>query len=120
MIPQSKPLSAGEILGCTAPTVASRRRRRRRTDRCRMEEEEEDVLVYLGDGRFHLEAAMIANPGLRAFRWGEPATAGLPDSVIQQEPDLNKQRCLEQLHVGEGWERAGRGGGGLRPFGTSW
>ncbi|XP_014248416.1 2-(3-amino-3-carboxypropyl)histidine synthase subunit 1 [Cimex lectularius] len=51
-IPQSKPLSRGEILGCTAPTVR-----------------DVDVLIYLGDGRFHLEAAMIANPNLRAFRY---------------------------------------------------
>jgi 2-(3-amino-3-carboxypropyl)histidine synthase len=50
-IPQSKPLSPGEILGCTAPVM-----------------EEADVLVYLGDGRFHLEAAMIANSSLRAYR----------------------------------------------------
>ncbi|XP_066589414.1 2-(3-amino-3-carboxypropyl)histidine synthase subunit 1 isoform X2 [Prorops nasuta] len=51
-LPQSKPLSPGEILGCTAPRV-----------RCA------DAIVYLGDGRFHLEAAMIANPKLRAFRY---------------------------------------------------
>lgn len=50
-VPQSKPLSPGEILGCTAPTVA-----------------DVDCVIYLGDGRFHLEAAMIANPMLRAYR----------------------------------------------------
>ncbi|XP_043795789.1 2-(3-amino-3-carboxypropyl)histidine synthase subunit 1 [Apis laboriosa] len=50
--PQSKPLSPGEILGCTAPQI-----------RCA------DVVIYIGDGRFHLEAAMIANPKLRAFRY---------------------------------------------------
>lgn len=50
-IPQSKPLSPGEILGCTAPTVS-----------------DVDIILYLGDGRFHLEAAMIANPTLRAYR----------------------------------------------------
>ena len=27
-------------------------------------------MVYLGDGRFHLESAMIANPKLRAYRYG--------------------------------------------------
>jgi 2-(3-amino-3-carboxypropyl)histidine synthase len=27
-----------------------------------------DVFIYLGDGRFHLEAAMIANPKLKAYR----------------------------------------------------
>ena len=56
-VPQSKPLSAGEVLGCTAPTVTSA-----------ASSDKDAVLVYLGDGRFHLEAAMIANPKLKAFR----------------------------------------------------
>ncbi|KAF5287269.1 hypothetical protein FQR65_LT02142 [Abscondita terminalis] len=51
-IPQFKPLSPGEILGCTAPTI-----------------ECVDAIIYLGDGRFHLEAAMIANPNIKAFRY---------------------------------------------------
>lgn len=51
-IPQSRPLSAGEILGCTSPII-----------------KDVNVLIYLGDGRFHLESAMIANPSLRAFRY---------------------------------------------------
>jgi 2-(3-amino-3-carboxypropyl)histidine synthase len=50
-VPQAKPLSPGEILGCTSPQIAN-----------------SDILLYLGDGRFHLESAMIANPKLRAFR----------------------------------------------------
>lgn len=52
VIPQSKPLSPGEILGCTAPRIADER-----------------VLIYLGDGRFHLEAAMISNPSLDAYKY---------------------------------------------------
>jgi len=52
IIPQYKPLSPGEILGCTAPVVSNA-----------------DCLIYLGDGRFHLEAAMIANPSLEAYRY---------------------------------------------------
>lgn len=51
-IPQSRPLSPGEILGCTAPVI-----------KCA------EVVVYLGDGRFHLEAAMIANPKLEAYKY---------------------------------------------------
>nr|GAT53922.1 predicted protein [Mycena chlorophos] len=51
-IPRSKPLSPGEILGCTAPRVG-----------------DVDALVYLGDGRFHLESIMIANPSVPAFRY---------------------------------------------------
>nr|NVI71052.1 putative diphthamide biosynthesis protein 1 [Cucujiformia] len=51
-LPQSKPLSAGEILGCTAPVVPCT-----------------DVIIYLGDGRFHLEAIMIANPKVQSYRY---------------------------------------------------
>ncbi|TFK92203.1 Diphthamide synthesis [Polyporus arcularius HHB13444] len=51
-IPRSKPLSPGEILGCTAPQL-----------------NDVDALLYLGDGRFHLESIMIANPTIPAFRY---------------------------------------------------
>lgn len=51
-VPQTKPLSPGEILGCTAPRLP-----------------EGFSLIYLGDGRFHLEAAMIANPLVEAFKY---------------------------------------------------
>lgn len=51
-IPRSKPLSPGEILGCTAPRL-----------------DNTDALIYLGDGRFHLESIMIANPSVPAFRY---------------------------------------------------
>ncbi|KIV97991.1 diphthamide biosynthesis protein 1 [Exophiala mesophila] len=55
VVPQVMPLSKGEVLGCTAPKITPR--------------EKVDLLLYLGDGRFHLEAAMIANPDLPAYRY---------------------------------------------------
>lgn len=51
-VPQSKPLSPGEILGCTSPRLNPH-----------------TSLIYLGDGRFHLEAAMIANPAVEAYKY---------------------------------------------------
>lgn len=57
LIPQSKPLSAGEVLGCTAPKVS------------RFDDHKDAVLVFVADGRFHLEAFMIANPKIKAFRY---------------------------------------------------
>ncbi|XP_044487741.1 2-(3-amino-3-carboxypropyl)histidine synthase subunit 1 [Mangifera indica] len=59
MIPQSKPLSAGEVLGCTAPKVSFPE----------WESELECIVVFIADGRFHLEAFMIANPRIKAFRY---------------------------------------------------
>ncbi|KAJ4845641.1 hypothetical protein Tsubulata_014790 [Turnera subulata] len=75
LIPQSKPLSSGEVLGCTAPKLAV----------SALEEEEERVLVFVADGRFHLEAFMIANPGIRTFRY---------------DPFLGKLFLEEYDHVG--------------------
>ncbi|KAL5068137.1 hypothetical protein RYX36_019024, partial [Vicia faba] len=42
LIPQSKPLSAGEVLGCTAPRVG-----KKMLEDC---DEEESVLVFVSDG----------------------------------------------------------------------
>lgn len=52
--PQIKPLSKGEVLGCTSQ---------------RLEKDQIDAMVYVGDGRFHLESAMIHNPEIPAFRY---------------------------------------------------
>ncbi len=52
-IPQAKPLSGGELLGCTSPTLSS----------------DVDAIVYVADGRFHLESIMIANPGIPAYKY---------------------------------------------------
>lgn len=46
-VPQVKPLSRGETLGCTAPYIR-----------------DADALVFVADGRFHMEAAMIRNPSV--------------------------------------------------------
>lgn len=54
LIPQITPLSKGEILGCTSPQLAK---------------DTVDLILYLGDGRFHLESAMIHNPQLPAYRY---------------------------------------------------
>jgi diphthamide biosynthesis enzyme Dph1/Dph2-like protein len=52
-IPQAKPLSQGEILGCTSPVLPG----------------PTTHLLYFGDGRFHLESAMIHNPSIPAYRY---------------------------------------------------
>ncbi|AET38801.1 2-(3-amino-3-carboxypropyl)histidine synthase Ecym_3310 [Eremothecium cymbalariae DBVPG len=52
--PQIKPLSKGEVLGCTSE---------------RLDKNQFDAIVYVGDGRFHLESAMIHNPEISAFRY---------------------------------------------------
>ncbi|PWY99628.1 hypothetical protein BCV70DRAFT_200557 [Testicularia cyperi] len=53
-VPQVKPLSPGEILGCTSP---------------KLDKDQIDAIIYIGDGRFHLESIMIGNPRIPAFRY---------------------------------------------------
>jgi 2-(3-amino-3-carboxypropyl)histidine synthase len=67
MIPQSAPLSRGEILGCTAPSLNAKNVSE--STKSGLSQPEVDALLYVGDGRFHLEAAMIANPTLPAYRY---------------------------------------------------
>ena len=54
MIPQCKPLSPGETLGCTSPVIP--------TEHC-------ESVIFISDGRFHLESAMIQNPLIQFYRY---------------------------------------------------
>lgn len=51
ILPQTKPLSPGEILGCTSPVLP-----------------ESYAILYIGDGRFHIESIMIHNPDAAAYK----------------------------------------------------
>ncbi|KAL6855269.1 Diphthamide biosynthesis protein 1 [Amphichorda felina] len=55
LVPQIAPLSKGEILGCTSPRLR--------------DDDAVDLILYLGDGRFHLESIMIHNPAIPAYRY---------------------------------------------------
>ena len=54
LVPQEKPRCAGETLGCTSPVL---------------DLDVSDTVVYLCDGRFHMEAVMIANPKHKYFQY---------------------------------------------------
>ncbi|GBP70064.1 2-(3-amino-3-carboxypropyl)histidine synthase subunit 1 [Eumeta japonica] len=75
-----KPLSPGEILGCTAPKVDC------------------DALVYLGDGRFHLESIMIANPTVRAYKY-DPYEKKF--TVEEYEHKLMQENRYNQIKIAE-------------------
>ncbi|KAJ3117084.1 Diphthamide biosynthesis protein 1 [Phlyctochytrium bullatum] len=73
VVPQAKPLSPGELLGCTAPDLSkvvkeALKKTPAATDDT-VEKDVDPILIYLGDGRFHLESVMIANPLLKAYRY---------------------------------------------------
>jgi len=63
-IPQIMPLSKGEILGCTAPKLSGPTPSFKLT-----ETQPVDAVIYIGDGRFHLESVMIQNPDIPAYRY---------------------------------------------------
>eukprot|EP00956_Cyclotella_meneghiniana_P036191 scaffold122748_cov22-Cyclotella_meneghiniana.AAC.1 len=98
IVPQAKPLSPGEVLGCTAPSglatlnwgeamMSPKEKRelaKKNKTKTNQESNQDDstndtatsstttterVMIFLADGRFHLEAAMISNPTLRALRY---------------------------------------------------
>ncbi|AFM98622.1 diphthamide synthase subunit [Encephalitozoon hellem] len=52
ILPQVRPLSSGEVLGCTSPRI-----------------EGVSAVISVGDGRFHLEGAMIRNPHLKFYKY---------------------------------------------------
>ncbi len=88
LVPQITPLSKGEILGCTSP---------------RLSDDQADLILYLGDGRFHLESAMIHNPTLPAYRY-DPYSRKLTRETYEHEElhDLRRQ-AIESAKKAKKW-----------------
>jgi 2-(3-amino-3-carboxypropyl)histidine synthase len=66
-LPQTKPRSKGEVLGCTSPLIAA-----------------EGTVVFIGDGRFHIESCMIRNPHLTFLQY-DPFKQQLTEEVYKTE-----------------------------------
>ena len=58
-IPQIKPLSPGEVLGCTSPKLDAHG-------------EGAAIVCFVADGRFHLESTLISNPHVQTFYRYDP------------------------------------------------
>ena len=89
LVPQIMPLSKGEILGCTSPRMSA--------------ESNVDLVLYLGDGRFHLESAMIHNPLIPAYRY-DPYSRKLTRETYDHEEmyDLRRQ-AITQAKKAKKW-----------------
>ncbi|WPK23292.1 hypothetical protein PUMCH_000527 [Australozyma saopauloensis] len=70
--PQTMPLSKGEVLGCTSARL----------------DKTLNAMIYIGDGRFHLESAMIHNPEIPAFRY-DPYSRKLTRERYDQQQMVN-------------------------------
>ena len=88
LIPQSAPLSKGEILGCTSP---------------RLTDDAADMILYLGDGRFHLESAMIHNPSLPAYRYDPYSRKLTRESYDHQEMQDLRKDAIRQAKGAKRW-----------------
>jgi 2-(3-amino-3-carboxypropyl)histidine synthase len=66
-IPQTKPRSGGEVLGCTSPVIGDK-----------------GSVVFISDGRFHIESAMIKNPKLKFFQYN-PYSMKLTEESYEHE-----------------------------------
>lgn len=86
-VPQSRPLSPGEVLGCTAPVV----------------EGHHDAIVFVADGRFHLEALMIANPSIPAYRYDPYGRVLTVERYDQEGMREARKKAVQQAQHAELW-----------------
>ena len=70
-IPQAKPLSPGEVLGCTSPVLAG--------------DKANAVVLFVADGRFHLESTLISNPQIPLFYRYDPYAKALTDESYDHD-----------------------------------
>ena len=92
-IPQEKPRCKGETLGCTSAILECN--------------EIKNTVVFLADGRFHMEGAMIANPKIIFYKYN-PYEKILSlekyafDALIKRRNDEIQKNKLEDhnIHVG--------------------
>ncbi|XP_072834812.2 LOW QUALITY PROTEIN: 2-(3-amino-3-carboxypropyl)histidine synthase subunit 1 [Pogona vitticeps] len=85
--PQCKPLSPGEILGCTSPRLAR----------------DTDAIIYLGDGRFHLESIMIANPGVPAYRYDPYSKVFSQEEYAHARMQASRKEAIRQAARASKW-----------------
>merc|ERR1719414_983527 len=80
IVPQVKPLGLGETLGCTSPVV-----------------DEADAVVFVCDGRFHLESAMIQNPSVPGgfYRYDPAALTLTRESFAHGEMHRSRRAAIE-------------------------
>ncbi|RVD82338.1 uncharacterized protein DFL_006766 [Arthrobotrys flagrans] len=96
-VPQILPLSKGEVLGCTAPKLSSQKNRDGSTI------EGVDAVVYLGDGRFHLESVMIQNPGLPAYRYDPYSRKFTREEYDHEEMQSLRLSAITQAKSARKW-----------------
>jgi 2-(3-amino-3-carboxypropyl)histidine synthase len=93
LVPQSKPLSSGEVLGCTAPKIPL----------TSSTSGDEVILVFVADGRFHLEAIMIANPRIKAFRYDPYMGSLFLEEYDHKGMKESRRNAIEKARKAKNW-----------------
>jgi len=75
-IPQAKPLSPGEVLGCTSPVLADGGAT---DDGDNSSSKANNIVLFVADGRFHLESTLISNPHIPLFYRYDPYSKTLTE-----------------------------------------
>lgn len=94
-IPQAKPLSPGEVLGCTAPAGLAALTPLAGDDDDKTTSKSA-VMLFVADGRFHLEAAMIANPTIPALRYDPYSKTLTRESYETAKMHTLRQQAIAQ------------------------
>lgn len=89
VVPQIAPLSKGEILGCTSPRLK--------------DEEGVDMILYLGDGRFHLESIMIHNPTIPAYRYDPYSRKLTRETYGHEEMQSIRRSAIQTARKAQKW-----------------
>ncbi|KAH3687456.1 hypothetical protein WICPIJ_001566 [Wickerhamomyces pijperi] len=84
--PQISPLSKGEVLGCTSQ---------------RLDAGDIDAMIYVGDGRFHLESAMIHNPDIPAYRYDPYSRKFTREHYDQKQLGEVRRHAVDQARDGK-------------------
>ncbi|MCJ8740103.1 hypothetical protein PDJAM_G00054970 [Pangasius djambal] len=87
LVPQCRPLSPGEILGCTSPSL----------------DKHVNAIIYLGDGRFHLESIMIANPDVPAYRYDPYSKVFSREYYDHEAMRANRRQAIETARSAQRW-----------------
>jgi len=89
LVPQIAPLSKGEILGCTSPRLK--------------DDDNIDLILYLGDGRFHLESIMIHNPSIPAYRYDPYSRKLTREAYGHEEMQSLRRTAIHSARTARKW-----------------
>lgn len=92
LVPQIAPLSKGEILGCTSPNLSTF-----------APDMKVDMILYLGDGRFHLESIMIHNPEIPAYRYDPYSRKLIHETYGHEEMQDLRREAIKTAKGAKKW-----------------